>query len=192
MVWVPSTFPLYEGMLYGYFSAIFPVWKPKLQAFTNQCSEMGRWGFLCHRHAYIPLHISGFSFFIAYMPHFCFALPICMLHKILSNCPELSFVSSIPIQQVNSRPASCLPCSEKRRASWPFSSASHPTASEKPIPLSLPPCLLAFRLYLKLYFLAFGFLFPLQVEHIQLHGRKSKKENEGTNMEPVHFVTKIM
>lgn len=40
-----------------------------------------------------------------------------------------------------------------------FLSASHPTASEKPVPLSLPSCLLAFLLYLKLYF--FGFWLPL-------------------------------
>lgn len=62
MVWVPSTFPLQEEMLYGYFSDIFPVWNPRPQASMNLCSEKSRLGFLCHRHTQIPLHISGFSY----------------------------------------------------------------------------------------------------------------------------------
>lgn len=102
-----------------------------------QCSEKGGFGFLCHREAQIPPGISGFPFLVAYMPHFCFALPFWMFCKILSNCPQLSFIIAIPIQQVNSHPASHTLFSEKQRASWPSSSASHIYALENPVPLSL-------------------------------------------------------
>lgn len=108
-----------------------------------------------------------------------------MLHKILSNYPELNSVCSTSIQQVNSCPASCLPCSESKEPSGLSALLLIPSPWRS---LARCPFPLASWLSFSVWSFTFWVLassFPLQVEHIQLHGNKSDKENRSINMEPV-------